>query len=83
MLLWPARRRKLPRDAVDGGRNESEGADEGDRLDKLAAVLLTLSPAERERLAAMLTAHQGRGKSRQTPLKGKRYLEENDSLSGV
>jgi hypothetical protein len=45
--------------AADGGRNESEGADEGDRLDKLAAVLLTLSPAERERLAAMLTAHQG------------------------
>ena len=28
--------------AVDGDRNESEGADEGGRLDKLAAALLTL-----------------------------------------
>jgi hypothetical protein len=45
--------------AADGGRNEGEGTDEGGRLDKLAAALLTLSPAERERLAAMLTAHQG------------------------
>ena len=50
-----------PSQAADGGRNEAEGANEGDRLDKLAAVLLTLSPDERERLAAMFTAHQGRG----------------------
>ena len=49
--------------AVAGNRNEGEGADEGGRLDKLAAALLTLSPAERERLAAMLTAHQAEGKA--------------------
>ncbi len=48
---------------ADEGRNEGEGADEGDRLDKLVAALLTLSPSERERLPAMLTAHQGEGKS--------------------
>ena len=46
---------------ADGGRDEGEGTDQGDRLDKLAAALLTLSPAERERLAAMLTGHQGDG----------------------
>ena len=42
---------------ADGGRRQGEGTDEGDRLDKLAAALLTLSPADRERLAAMLTGH--------------------------
>ena len=40
---------------ADGGRDEGEGTDQGDRLDKLAAALLTLSQADRERLAAMLT----------------------------
>ena len=61
----PARRRKAAGTAaaVAGGHNEGEGADEGGRLDKLAAALLTLSPAERERLAAMLTAHQAEGKA--------------------
>ncbi|MGA2253125.1 MAG: hypothetical protein ABSG53_00560 [Thermoguttaceae bacterium] len=44
--------------AADRGRNEGEGNDQGDRLVKLAAALLTLSLAERERLAAMLTGHQ-------------------------
>ena len=39
---------------------EGEGTDQGDRLDKLAGALLTLSPADRVRLAAMLTGHQGR-----------------------
>ena len=34
-------------------------ADQGDTLATLAAALLTLSPADRERLAAMLTGHQG------------------------
>ena len=41
------------------GPEQGEGTDQGDRLDKLAAALLTLSPADRERLAAMLTGHQG------------------------
>jgi hypothetical protein len=31
------------------------GADQGDPLAKLAAAMLTLSPADHERLAAMLT----------------------------
>jgi hypothetical protein len=34
---------------------EGEGIDQGDALAKLAATLLTLSPADRARLAAMLT----------------------------
>jgi hypothetical protein len=34
-------------------------ADQGDTLAKLAAALLTLSPADRARLAVMLTGHQG------------------------
>jgi len=37
-------------------------ADQGDPLTKLAAALLTLSPADRERLAAMLTRQQGERK---------------------
>jgi hypothetical protein len=41
------------------GPEQGEGADQGGRLDKLAAALATLSPAERERLAAILTGHQG------------------------
>jgi hypothetical protein len=31
-------------------------------LESLAAALLTLSPADRAKLAAMLTEHQGEGK---------------------
>jgi hypothetical protein len=46
-------------DALEAGhQSEGEGtaaADQGDTLAKLAAALLTLSPADRERLAAMLT----------------------------
>ena len=50
-------------DAPDAHQgDEGEGTDQGDRLDKLAAALLTLSPADRERLAAMLTGHQGKAK---------------------
>jgi hypothetical protein len=44
------------------GENENAGtldADQGDPLAKLAAALLTLSPADRERLVAMLAGHQG------------------------
>jgi len=33
-------------------------ADHGDPLARLAATLLNLSPADRERLAVLLTAHQ-------------------------
>ena len=39
--------------------NEGEGIDQADPLAKLAAALLTLSPADRARLAAMLTGQQG------------------------
>jgi hypothetical protein len=37
-----------------GHRDESERTEQGGRLDKLAAALLTLSPADRERLAVLL-----------------------------
>jgi len=53
----------LPQDSdgTDAGhQDEGEGNDQGDPLAKLAAALLTLSPADRERLAAMLTGHQGK-----------------------
>ena len=42
----------------DRDQGEGEGNDQGDRLDKLATALLTLSPADRQRLAAMLARHQ-------------------------
>jgi hypothetical protein len=44
--------------------NEGEGAagkPAADPLAKLAAALLDLTPADRARLAAMLTGHQGKG----------------------
>jgi hypothetical protein len=47
-------------------KNDNAGtlaADQGDPLAKLAAALLTLSPADRERLAAMLAGHQGEGRA--------------------
>ncbi len=44
--------------------NDNAGAPDADPLAKLAAALLTLSPVERERLAAMLTGHQGEGEGR-------------------
>ncbi len=50
-------------DAADiGKREQGEGtaaADQGDPLAKLAAALLTLSPVDQERLAALLTAQRG------------------------
>jgi hypothetical protein len=42
-----------------GDQGQGEGTDQGDPLAKLAAALLDLSPADRARLAAMLTTHQG------------------------
>jgi hypothetical protein len=42
-----------------GDQSEGTDPDQGDPLAKLAAALLTLSPADRARLAAMLTGHQG------------------------
>ena len=57
----------------DGGPGEGEGidqggaargssaADQGDPLAKLVAALLTLSPADRARLAGMLAGHQSKG----------------------
>ena len=38
---------------------QAADADQGDTLAKLAAALLTLSPTERAKLAAMLTRQQG------------------------
>ncbi|MGA2617834.1 MAG: hypothetical protein ABSF26_09500 [Thermoguttaceae bacterium] len=42
-----------------GAARGSSTADQGDPLVKLAAALANLSPADRARLAAMLTGHQG------------------------
>jgi hypothetical protein len=42
-----------------GTARGSSAADQGDALTKLAAALLDLTPADRERLAAMLAGHQG------------------------
>ncbi|MEI8376189.1 MAG: hypothetical protein WCJ35_25495 [Planctomycetota bacterium] len=53
--------------ADTGHQEESEGtaaADQGDPLTKLAAALLTLSPADRERLTAMLTGLQNEGEGK-------------------
>ena len=36
-----------------------EGIEQGDRLAAIAAAIANLSPADRARLAAMLTGHQG------------------------
>jgi len=47
-------------DSADLG-SEGEGADTGDPLAKLAAALLTLSLADRARLAAMLNVGAGEG----------------------
>jgi hypothetical protein len=47
--------------AARGSSTAGAPADQGDPLAKLAAALLTLSPADRARLAAMLTGHQGNG----------------------
>jgi hypothetical protein len=44
-------------DRPAGDRGQGEGADQGDPLAKLAAALLALTPADRARLAAMLTGH--------------------------
>jgi len=45
----------------DGGEDKIAGTDEGGPLDKLAAALLTLSPADRERLAAILASKTDAG----------------------
>ena len=49
-----------------GTAGGSSTAEQGDPLVKLAAALLTLSSADRERLAAMLTGHQGEGQGGRT-----------------
>jgi hypothetical protein len=46
----------------EGTAGGSSTADQADPLAKLAAALLDLMPADRARLAAMLTGHQGEGK---------------------
>ncbi len=59
-------------DADQGSIDERIDADQGtegeaadtDPLAKLAAALLTLSPADRKRLAAMLTRHQGQSEGK-------------------
>jgi hypothetical protein len=45
--------------SVDATEHQVTVAEQGDPLAKLAAALLTLSPADRERLVAMLTGHRG------------------------
>ncbi len=53
-------------DAHQGGEGEGidqEPIDQGDRLARLAAELGKLSPEDRQRLAAMLTGHQGEGQT--------------------
>jgi hypothetical protein len=47
-------------DQGEAGRGSST-ADKGGPLAVLAAAVANLSPADRERLAAMLTGHQGEG----------------------
>jgi hypothetical protein len=45
-----------------GADRGSSDVDQGDPLAALAAAVANLSPADRERLAAMLTGHQGEGR---------------------
>ena len=52
-------------DTLDADQCKGEENDEGDPLGKLAAVLLTLSPADRTKLAVMLIGHQGDEKGRE------------------
>jgi hypothetical protein len=47
--------------------NEGEGIDQGDPLATLAAAIDSLSPTDRQRLAAMLTGHQSEGDDKVTP----------------
>jgi hypothetical protein len=50
-----------------GERDQGEGTaavDQGDPLAKLAAAVLSLSPADRERLATMLTGAKGRSEGK-------------------
>ena len=46
--------------------NEGEGADQGDPLAKIADALLTLSPADRAKLAALLTGQQADSEGNET-----------------
>jgi hypothetical protein len=48
-----------PQDTAQREVGEDPGQAQPDPLTTLAAALLTLSPADRARLAAMLTGHQG------------------------
>jgi len=49
-----------PENAYAGHQEEGEGIDQGDSLAAVAAALVNLSPADRERLAAMLAGNAGR-----------------------
>ncbi len=46
--------------AVVSHRGQGEGTSQGDLLTKLAAALLTLSPADRAELSKLLTEHQSK-----------------------
>ena len=51
-------------DTIDTDQgNEDEGIDQGDPLTKLAVAIASLSPTDRQRLAAMLTGHQDEGEA--------------------
>ena len=47
-----------------GHQGEGEGIDQGDPLAAIAAALLTLSPADKARLTAMLARDQDEGEGR-------------------
>ncbi|MGA7702563.1 MAG: hypothetical protein WCB27_23440 [Thermoguttaceae bacterium] len=53
-------------DLEAGHRDEGEGIDQGDPLAVLAAAVANLSPADRERLAVMLTGNQGDERGRES-----------------
>lgn len=48
-----------PCDCVENRYDEGEGTDQGDPVRALATAPLALSPADRERLAAVTIGHQG------------------------
>ncbi len=52
---------------AENANADKHDADQGDPLAKLAAALLTLSPADRARLAAMLTGDRKEGATGMQP----------------
>ncbi len=61
-----------------GAGRGSSTADQGDTLAVLAAAVANLSPADRERLAAMLAGQQSEGTAR-----GRRFSRRQFGYSGL